>query len=86
MKVIELDSPHLTLDEAMVLAKEELVLLRQPDGSVFALSQVDAFDAEVELLKKNPEFMEFLKRASEERATISLHDLRSELALGGSST
>jgi hypothetical protein len=48
------------------------VVLRRPDGSVFALSQVDDFDLEVELLKNNPEFLNFLKQLSKEKATITL--------------
>lgn len=81
MKVIELERAHPTLDEVMGLAKDELVVLRQPDGSVFALSQVDDFDVEVELLKNNPEFMAFLKQLGQERGAISLQDLRKELGL-----
>jgi hypothetical protein len=60
MKIIDLGHAHPTLDEVMSLAQAELVVLRKPDGSVFALSPVDDFDVEVELLKNNPEFMAFL--------------------------
>jgi hypothetical protein len=56
-------------------------VLRKPDGSVFALSPVDDFDVEVELLKNNPEFMAFLQQLSQAEATISLQDLRKELDL-----
>jgi hypothetical protein len=81
MKIIELERVHPTLDEVIGLAKDELVVLRSPDGSVFALSQVDDLDVEVELLKKNPEFMRFLKQLSREKAAISSPDLRKELDL-----
>lgn len=81
MKVIELEQDQPTLEEMIALARQELVVLRQPDGSVFALSQVDDFEVEVELLKKNPEFRAFLKQLSLEPTTISLEDLRKELAL-----
>jgi hypothetical protein len=47
---------------------------------VFALSQVDDFDVEVELLRKNPEFKALMKELSQEEATISLESLRQELA------
>ena len=36
---------------------------------------------EVELLRNNPEFMAFLRQLSQEEATVSLQDLRKELAL-----
>jgi hypothetical protein len=81
MKVIELANDHPTLDEVIGLAKDGLVVLRRPDGSVFALSHVDDFDVEVELLKNNPEFMEFLRQRSQEKAAITLQDLRNELGL-----
>ena len=81
MKVIELGNVRPTLDEVMGLAREELVVLRGPDGSVFALSHVDEFDVEVELLRNHPEFMAYMKQLSREEATISLRDLREELAL-----
>jgi hypothetical protein len=81
MKVIELGQSHLTLDEAIGQAKEELLVLRRPDGSTFVLSQVDDFDVEVELLKNNPDSRAFLRGLSREEAAISLQDLRKELDL-----
>jgi hypothetical protein len=81
MKVIQLQQPAPTLDEVISLAKQELVVLRQADGSVFALSQVDDFGVEVELLKNNPEFMAFLRQCSAEKGVISLAALRKELGL-----
>jgi hypothetical protein len=81
MKIIDLGYAHPTLEEIMGLAKDERVVLRKPDGSVFAMSHVDDFDVEVELLKNNPEFMAFLKKLSQEEATVSLQDLRKDRAL-----
>jgi hypothetical protein len=81
MKIIDLGQAHPTLEEVVGLAKDELVVLRKPDGFVFALSPVDDFEVEVEILKNNPEFMAFLKDLSQEEGTISLQDLRKELAL-----
>jgi hypothetical protein len=81
VKIIELMQGQPTLDEVIGLARQELVVLRKPDGSMFALASVDDFAVEVELLKNNPEFMSFLRALSQEEATISIEDLRSELAL-----
>jgi hypothetical protein len=81
MKVIELVNGSPSLDEVMDLAQRELVVLRKPDGTVFAISEVDDFAVEAELLKNNIEFMSFLRQCSEEEATISLEELRQELAL-----
>ena len=81
MKVVELGPTQPSLDEVMGLAKQQLVVLRQPDGSTFAVSQVDDFAVEIELLKNNPEFMAYLKQRSQEKTVISLEDLRKELAV-----
>lgn len=81
MKVVELGAAQPSLDEMIGLAKQELVVLRKPDGSLFALSHVDDFAVEVELLKNNPELMAYLKQRSEEKAVISSEDLREELAI-----
>jgi hypothetical protein len=81
MKVIELGPQHPSLEEVIGIGKTELVVLRQPDGSVFALSQVDDFDLEVELLKNYPEFMAFLKQLSQGEPAMVPGDLRKELDL-----
>jgi hypothetical protein len=81
VKVIELGNAHPSIEELIGLAKDELVVLRKADGSVFALSQVDDFDVEVELLKTNPEFVKLMKQLSQEKPEISLRDLRKELGL-----
>ena len=65
----------------MNLAKSETVVLRNADGSVFALTNIDDSELEVELLKNNPEFMALLKQLAQEGPAISLQDLRKELGL-----
>jgi hypothetical protein len=81
VKVIELAGAQPTLNEVMGLAKEEIVVLRQPDGAVYAVSQVDDFDVEAELLRNQPDFMTFLRELSKHKAVISLQDLRKELSV-----
>jgi hypothetical protein len=80
VKVIEFKTSS-TVDELIGAAKDELIVQRKADGSMYALSHVDDFDVEVELLKSNPEFMTFMKQISQEKAAISLQDLRKELSL-----
>jgi hypothetical protein len=41
----------------------------------------DEFDVEVELLKNNPDFMALMKQLSQEKAAISLEELRKELGV-----
>lgn len=56
-------------------------ILRKADDEMFALTPIDDFEVEVELLKRNVEFMAFLKQLAQEKATISLKSLRAELGL-----
>ena len=79
MTVIELTGTHPTLEEVMGLAKDGVVVLRKPDGSAFAVAQLDDFEVEVELLRNNPDFLGLLRQLSREEATISLEDLRKAL-------
>jgi hypothetical protein len=81
MKLIDLGRDQPSLDELVGLAAQEVVVLRKPDGSLFALSHVDDLDVEAALLRNNPDFMAFLRRLSAEPAAMSLEDLRKELAL-----
>jgi len=81
MTVIKLADNHPTLDEIIDLAKDGVVVLRKPDGSAFALVQLDDFEVEVESLRNNPEFLSFLRQLSQEDATVPLDELRKELAL-----
>jgi hypothetical protein len=81
MTVIELSESHPTLDEVIGLARGGVVVLRKPDGSAFALAPLEDFEVEVELLRNNPDFLGFLRQLSREDASISLEDLRQELAV-----
>jgi len=81
VKVIELAGAQPTLNEVIGLAKQDIVVLREPDGAVYAVSQVDDFDLEVELLRNQPDFMAFLRQLSGHKAVISLQDLRKELSV-----
>ncbi len=81
MTVINLAESQPTLEDVIGMAREGVVVLRKPDGTAFALAALDDFEVEVELLRNNPDFLSFLRQLSSERATISLDDLRQELAL-----
>jgi hypothetical protein len=66
MTVINLAESHPTLEEVMGLAKDDVVVLRRPDGSAFAVSQLGDFEVEVELLRNDPDLLSFLRQLSRE--------------------
>ncbi len=81
MMVINLAESRPTLDDVIGLARKGMVVLRQPDGSAFAVAALDDFDVEVELLRNSPDFLSFLRQLSTEKASISIDELRKELAV-----
>jgi hypothetical protein len=81
MLVINLAESRPTLDDVIGLATKGVVVLRKPDGSAFAVAALDDFDVEVELLRNSPDFLSFLRQLSNDKASISLDELRKELAL-----
>ncbi len=85
MKTIELAESTLTIVELIELAEQDTLILRKPDGTEFVLSAVDDFSAEVEALKQNQEFMEFLAHRSRSNKRVSLEEARKRLGISGDS-
>lgn len=80
MRVIEIEQEAPTLHGVIDWAIDETIVLRK-EGQLFALTPLDDFEAEVESLRNNPEFLEFLEQLSQDEAVISLEDLRKELGV-----
>lgn len=81
MKTIELAQSNLTIVELMELAQQDTLILRKSDGTEFVLSVIDDFAAEVEALRQNEEFMEFLAQRSRSTKRLSLEQARKRLGL-----
>ena len=81
MKTIDLEENNPTLNEVITMANKDVVFLRNSLGKMFAVSAVDEFHVEVEILKNNEEFMAFLRSLSQEESFTSLKDLRDDLGL-----
>lgn len=81
MKTIELAKSNLTVVELIELAEQDTVILRKPDGTEFVLSVVDDFATEIEALRQNEEFMEFLEQRSRSTKRLSLKEARKRLGI-----
>ena len=79
MKTVDLAKENLSLAGLLAIARKESVLLQDTDGERFLLSIADDFSGEVELLKKNQEFLAFLDSCKKETATVSLDDVEERL-------
>ena len=81
MKTIEIVQCNLTIVELMELALEETLILKKADGTEFVLSAIDDFAPEVEALRQNEEFMEFLAQRSRSTKKLSLEEARKRLGI-----
>ena len=81
MKTIELSQSNLTVVELIELAEQETLILIKPDGTEFVLSPVDDLAAEVEALRQNQEFLEFLAQRSRSTKRLSLLEARKRLGI-----
>jgi hypothetical protein len=81
MKIIDLDQSNLTVVELIELAEQDTIILIKPDGTEFVLSVVDDFAAEVEALRQNQEFMDFLAHRSGSTKRLSLLEARKRLGI-----
>ncbi len=77
MKAIELSGSHATVEQLLEWASQENVLIRR-NGEEFILAMVDDFEAEVESLRYNDEFIAFLDARAEEPA-ISIEEAKKRL-------
>jgi len=79
MKTIDLTANHTSLADLLDVARQESVVLRSTDGEEFFLALIDDFDKEVEVLRNNKKFLEFLDTRGAEAETISLEEVKRRL-------
>ncbi|MGA2659770.1 MAG: hypothetical protein ABSH34_19865 [Verrucomicrobiota bacterium] len=79
MKTIDLAKNQLSLDEALRSARGESLLLRCANGEQFVVSLADDFATEVELLRKNHAFLEFLDSCKKDETSVSLEEAEKRL-------
>ncbi|HEX9654795.1 MAG TPA: hypothetical protein VGA99_13895 [bacterium] len=77
MKTIELSKKPIALEQLLEWASQENVLIRR-NGEEFILALVDDFEAEVESLRHNDEFIAFLDARAKE-PKISIEEARRRL-------
>ena len=79
MKTIDLAKSNLSLDEALKSARAESLLLKCANGEQFVVSVADDFATEVELLRKNHAFLEFLDVCKQDKTNVSLEEAEERL-------
>ena len=81
MKTIHVSPRSKTLNALIRQAKRDNLILRTADGLEFILAEVDDFDREIELTRKNKKLIEFLDKRAKQTKTVSAAEARVRLGL-----
>ena len=85
MKTITISRRARSVHALLRRARRENVILRSPEGEEFILAEVDDFNREIELARKNRALMKFLDARARQPETVSSEEARNLLGLAGSS-
>ena len=81
MKIITVSTRFKTLTTLLRQARRGGIILRDADGHEFILAEVDDFDREIELTRKNKKLMKFLEERARQTKTISLAEVKAQFGL-----
>lgn len=79
MKTVELSTQAASVADLLSMARRESVLVTTEDGESFLISSADDFESEVQLLRRNHEFLATLDRLKRDRDTIPLEEAEKAL-------
>ena len=79
MKTIDLAKSSLSLDEVLSSARRESLRIKCANGEQSFISIADDFATEVELLRKNHAFLEFLDACKNDHTSVSLEEAEKRL-------
>ncbi len=81
MKTITVSPRAKGINALLKQARRENLIVKSPDGYEFILAEIDDFDREIELTRKNKKLMALLERRARQTKTISLEDAKAQLGL-----
>jgi len=80
MRTIKVSKKSKALNSLLRRARRENVVLRSAEGCEFILAEIDDFNREIELTRQNKQLMRLLESRARQKATISLAELKQQLA------
>ena len=81
MKTVTISPRAKTLTTLLERAKRGGLILRSPDGHEFILAEIDDFDREIELTRKNKKLMKLLDERGKQTKTLKASEVRAQLGL-----
>ena len=79
MKTVDLKTERLSLEQILAMSGKDTLLLRDVEGEEFLLTPADDFATEVELLRRNHEFLAFLDGRFASRKRKPLDEVETKL-------
>jgi hypothetical protein len=81
MKTLTISGRAKTLTALLKRAQRGGLILRSPDGHEFILAEIDDFNREIELTRKNAKLMRLLDERGTQTETIGLAEVKVRLGL-----
>ena len=81
MKRISVSSKSRVLNGLLKRALKENIIIRARDGHEFVLAEIEDFNQEIELIRRNDKLMKLLDERGQEKATVSLREARRRLRI-----
>ena len=81
MKTVTISPRAKTVTTLLQRAKRGGLILRSPDGDEFILAEIDDFDREIELTRRNKKLMKFLDKCGKQTKTLKASEVRQQLGL-----
>jgi hypothetical protein len=81
MKTVYISPRLKSVNTLLHQAKRKSLILRSADGFEFILAEVNDFDREIELTRKNKKLMAFLEERAKETKTVSAAEARARLGV-----
>jgi len=81
VKTVTVPGQAKTINALLKRARRGGLILRSPDGREFVLAEIDDFDREIELTRKNKRLMKLLDERGKQTKTLGLREVKAQLGL-----
>ena len=81
MKTINVSARARSINALLKKARKEGLILRSADGNEFILAEIDDFNREIELTRRNKELMKLLDARGKQTKTFKAADVKRQLGL-----
>jgi len=81
MRTVVVSTRAKTLNAILKRAQEGGLILRSPTGREFVLAELDDFNREIELTRKNKKLMKFLDERGKQTKTFTVAEVRAKLGI-----